>query len=233
MKTHKTVVRLVWVACVVIVAHLGLSCQINSPREELQDSKEEILNSANPKDLRKTLPAPGKIDPKYSIAADREKFQAMRSQVDPEIQTRNDEKALLAELMAATEIEPSSVRDRFDQVVRRRREDFNRDMTKLRETYSRQEKKFREDFTRELEADRAVIKDQDLTREERQRKMSELDQKRRDFYTSEREQRDLFEADVRSARKDFDDYVKRKQDEFNAEYKIYQVRWREKNQVNK
>lgn len=228
MYQKKSVVCLVWLTLVWFVG-----CQIHSPREELQDSKTEISGISDPKELRKTLPAPGKVDPKYSIAADREKFQAMRSDVNADLQIRNDEKALLAELMAATEIEPSQVRERFDNIVRRRREEFNRDMTKLRETYSRQEKQQRESFTKELESEREAIKDQNLSREDRQRRMSELDQKRRDYYSSEREQRDLFEGDVRTARKDFDDYVKRKQDDFNSEYKIYQVRWREKKEGKK
>ena len=228
MNLKKSVVRLVWVTVVLCVG-----CQIHSPREELQDSKMDLYSGSDPKELRKTLPDAGKIDPKYSIAADREKFQAMRSDVSTDLQARNDEKALLAELMAATEIEPSQVRERFDGVVRRRREEFNRDMTKLRETYSRQERQQRESFTKELEAERETIKDQNFSREDRQRRISELDQKRRDYYSSEREQRDLFEADVRTARKDFDDYVKRKQDEFNAEYKIYQIRWRENKEGKK
>ena len=196
------------------------SCQINSPRDELKAME---TNPAKPK-----FPEPGKVDPKYSISADRKKFDELRSEVSETQKVSNDERALFSEWMAEVTTEPSQVRDKFDTLVRHKRDEFNKDMNQVRERYGKEEKKNRDAFSKQLEADREELKGTILDRENRQTKFSELEQKRRDYYTNERELRDQFEAEVRSSRKDFEDYIKRRSDEFNAEYKIYQVKWKEK-----
>ncbi len=195
------------------------SCQINSPREELK--------STDAADNKAQLPEPGKIDPKYSVAADRKRFEELRSEVSETKKVQNDERALFSEWMAEVTTEPSAVREKFDSVVRRKREEFNKDISQVREKYGREEKKSRDVFTKELEAEREELKGTVLNREDRQTKFSEIEQKRRDYYTNEREQRDQFEAEIRTSRKDFEDYMKRRTDEFNAEYKIYLIKWKE------
>lgn len=204
----------------VVLAGL-LSCQINSPREELKSTD-------NTETKTKVTTEPGKVDPKYSIAADRKKFEELRSEMPEAQKVSNDERALFSEWMADVSTEPSAVREKFDSLVRRKREDFNKDITQVREKYGREEKKSRDAFSKELEAQREELKGIVLSREDRQTKFSELEQKRRDYYTNEREQRDQFEAEIRTSRKDFEDYVKRRTDEFNAEYKVYQNKWKEK-----
>lgn len=196
------------------------SCQISSPRDELKSVES---NPAKPK-----FPEPGKIDPKYSISADRKKFEELRSEVSETQKLSNDERALFSEWMADVSTEPSQVRDKFDTLVRRKRDDFNQNMTRVRELYGKEEKKSRDIFTKQLEAEREELKGTVLNREDRQTKFNDLEQKRRDYYSNERELRDQFEAEVRSSRKDFEDYIKRRSDEFNAEYKIYQNKWKEK-----
>lgn len=197
------------------------SCQINSPREELKSAD---ATESKPK----VSTEPGKIDPKYSIASDRKKFDELRAEMPEAQKVSNDERALFSEWMSEVTTEPMTVREKFESVVRRKREDFNKDLNKVRENYGREEKKSRDAFSKELEAQREELKGTVLNREDRQNKFSELEQKRRDYYTNEREQRDQFEAEVRTSRKDFEDYIKRRTDEFNAEYKVYLIKWKEK-----
>lgn len=197
------------------------SCQINSPREE--------LNAADAAEGKPKVTAePGNIDPKYSIASDRKKFDELRAEMPEPQKVSNDERALFSEWMSEVTIEPMAVREKFDTVVRRKREDFNKDITKVRENYGREEKKSRDAFSKELEVQREELKGTVLNREDRQTKFSELEQKRRDYYANEREQRDQFEAEIRTSRKDFEDYIKRRTDEFNSEYKVYLIKWKEK-----
>lgn len=198
-----------------------LSCQINSPRDELK-------NSDGVDQKPKQTIEPGKVDPKYSIAADRKKFDELRADMPEAQKVVNDERALFSEWMADLKNEPSWVRDKFDSLVRRKREEFNKDIALVREKYGREEKKSRDAFTKELEAEREDLKGTVLEREQRQIRFNALEQKRRDYYSNERELRDQFEAEIRSSRKDFEDYIKRRTDEFNAEYKVYQVKWKEK-----
>lgn len=200
------------------------SCQINSPREELK--------STAAVDAKPQFPEPGKIDPKYSLASDRKKFDELRSEIPETQKVNNDERALFSEWMADVSTEPSKVREKFDSVVRKKREQFNKDITQVREKYGREEKKSRDAFSKELDEQRAELKETVLSREDRQTKFSEIEQKRRDYYAREREQRDEFEAEVRTARKDFEDYIKQRSDDFNAEYKVYLIKWKEK-QTNK
>jgi hypothetical protein len=196
------------------------SCQINSPRQELN-----VVQS--PSEPRK-LPEPGKVDPKYSISSDRKKFEELRSEVDETQKVTNDERALFSEWMADVSMEPYRVRDSFDTLVRRKREEFNKDITRLRERYGKEEKKSREAYSKNLEEKRSDLKGAALDREARQSAFNELETQRRDYYLNEREKRDEFEAEVRTSRKDFDDYIKRRTDEFNAEYKSYLIKWKEK-----
>jgi hypothetical protein len=186
------------------------SCQI--------DSKRNYESNAN---------AP-LVDPKYSIAKDREELDQLRESLPPEVKKKNDEKALMAELMGEVKYAPEVVREKFSNLVRKKRELFNKDMTKAREDYTKKEKKDREEFYKNLEDEREDFLRKKVDREKRASFFNEQDEARRTFVAEQREARDEFEADAREKRKNFEDYVKEKNDEFNAELKDYTVKWKEK-----
>lgn len=187
-----------------------VSCQIASNRGYEADSNAPL------------------VYPKYSIAKDREELDALRESVPQEVKSRNDEKALIAELMGELKYDPSVVREKFSNLVRKKRELFNKDMTRAREEFSKREKKDREEFLKELESDRESFLKRKVDREKRADFFNDQDQARRTYFAEQREKRDEFEADFRGKRKNFDDYVKEKNDDFNAELKIYTIKWKEK-----
>jgi hypothetical protein len=189
-------------------------------------SKNDGRNSSSP------LSESG-IDPKYSLAKDRSEFDKLRESVPPEIKQQNDEKALIAELTADLKYAPDVAREKFNTIVRRKREIFSKDMSKIREDFNRDEKEKRDDFLNELQEEREAFLKRKVDSDKRSAFFSEQDEARRTFFAEQREKRDEFESDFRARRKDFDDYIKDKTDIFNAELKDYNIRWREKLEAEK
>ena len=197
---------------------LFTSCQLNSTR----------TTSEKPAALQSTA-----VDAKYSVASDRSELDKIRESIPPDIKQENDEKALMAELTAELKRPPEVVRDKFFAVVKKRRDLFNKDMSRVREEYNKQERKARESFLEDLKDEREDFAKRKVDREKRTEFFNEQDQVRREFMSDQREKRDEFESDFREKRKNFEDYIKEKTDEFNAELKVYTARWKDKLQKEK
>lgn len=165
------------------------------------------------------------VDPKYSLTQDRSEFEKLRESIPENKRKANDEKALIAEWMNGTRISPADIREKYDNLARKKREIFNKDMTQLREQTSKAEKKNREIFLKELENERTDFSKRKRDREERADFYSQLDEKRRNYFAEEREKRDEFESNVRDQRKNFEDYLKEKYLNFSSELKSYTESW--------
>ncbi len=196
-----------------VVAVLLSSCQIETKRTQ--------PGQANPAD--QTL-----VDPKYSLSQDRSDLDKLRESVPEKTRKLNDEKALLAEWMHDFRLEPSDIREKYDNLARKKRELFNSDLAKVRDKFSKTEKKNQEQFLKDLEQERTDFSRQKKDRDKRADFFSELDGKRKTFFSEQRDKRDEFESDMRDQRKNFEDYLKEHQLNFNSELKIYNQRWSEK-----
>lgn len=188
----------------------SLSCQIKSKR-----------------DLESGFNAP-LVDPKYSIAKDRAELAQLREAIPAEIKNKNDEKALMADLMGELKYTPEIVREKFTNIFHKKRDLFNKDMLKSREDFNKKEKKDRDVFLKSLEDERDDFLRRKVDRDKRASFFNDQDEARRTFFAEQREKRDEYESDVREKRKNFEDYLKEKTDEFNAEYSEYALRWKEK-----
>src|SRR4051812_32189086 len=94
------------------------------------------------------------VDPKYSVSKDRSELDKLRENI-PSVQRReNDEKALIAELTAELKYPPEVVREKYANIVRKKRELFNKDMEKQREAFNKAEKKARDESLKSLETER-------------------------------------------------------------------------------
>lgn len=193
------------------------SCSLKSKREE--GSAPQLSDSG--------------VDPKYSVSKDRAEFDKLRENVPAEIRQQNDEKALIAELTADLKYAPEVAREKFSNIVRKKRDMFSKDMSKIRDEFNKHEKKERDDFLSELKEERENFLKRKVDQDKRSQFFSEQDEARRSFFAEQRERRDEFESDFRARRKDFDDYIKDKTDIFNAELKDYTVRWKEKQDADK
>lgn len=167
------------------------------------------------------------VDEKYSLSADRKAFDELRKDIPSEKRKENDELALTASLFADESKSPAQVREKFDNLLRKKRELFQKDMNKLREAYSKDERKRREAFMKQQEDERAAFQKRKVTPSERTDFFNELETKRRDFYAEERSKRDEFEETMRDDRKNFDDYAREKANEFNQEHRAYTKRYEE------
>lgn len=170
---------------------------------------------------------PPRVDEKYRLTEDRKKFEELRSQVPEERQIENDEMALLQKLMGEIKQPPMQVRDKFDNIARKKREIFNRDMDKQREKFNSEERKAREGFNKQVEKERNDFQRRKRTTEERKEFYDGIDERRKSFNADIRTKRDDFEADVRQKRKDFEDYMREKTSNFSQEYRAYTQRWNE------
>ncbi len=171
---------------------------------------------------------PPLVDPKYSIAKDRAELDKLRENIPPEIKKQNDEKALVAELMGELKHEPSVVREKIATVFRKKKELFNKDMTRLREEYNSNEKKKRDEFLKELADDRKDFLARTTDREKRADFFNQQDEDRRNYFAEQKDKREDFESDFREKRKNFDDYIKERTDDINMELKNYILRWNER-----
>lgn len=196
-----------------LVTVLLSSCQIETKRTQ----------PVSPHAADQTL-----VDPKYSISQDRIKLNKLRESVPEKTQKLNDEKALLAEWMYDFRLEPSEVREKYDNLARKKRESFNSDLAKIRDNFSKTEKKNNEQFLQDLEQERTDFLRQKKDREKKADFFTELDSKRKTFFSEHRGKRDEFESDMHDQRKNFEDYFKERQLNFNSELKIYNERWSEK-----
>ncbi|MCC2679223.1 MAG: hypothetical protein K0R29_1799 [Pseudobdellovibrio sp.] len=178
------------------------------------------------------LSEPG-VDPKYSVGKDRSEFDKLRENVPAEIRQQNDEKALIAELTAEVKYPPEVAREKFNNIVRKKRDLFSKDMSKIRDEFNRHEKKERDEFLEDLKEEREEFLKRKADQAKRSQFFSEQDEARRTFFADQREKRDEFESDFRARRKDFEDYIKDKTDIFNSELKDYTVRYKEKQEADR
>lgn len=166
------------------------------------------------------------VDPKYSLTQDRSELDQLREAIPEDKKRANDEKSLLAEWMLGLKKSPADIRDKYENLVRKKREAFNKDMTKARENYTKAQEKKRTAFLKDLETQRKDFADQKKSRDEKNDFFSSLDEKRRSFFSEERENRDEFESNVRDQRKNFEDYLNEKRLDFTSEMKAYTEKWK-------
>lgn len=189
-----------------------LGCQISTKRSEGGSSQNE------------NAPL---VDDKYTLTADRQQLEELRKSIPEEKKKENDELAFMSQLFADDKKSPSQIREKFDGILRKKREVFQKDMTKARETYVKEEKKRKDEFTKQQEEARSDFKKSKTSRDENTAFYTELDAKRKEFYSAEKDKRDEFESNMRDKRKNFDDYAREKSNEFNQELRAYTKRFEE------
>lgn len=199
---------------IVVTGFLVTSCQSDSKKES----------------EAKSMPL---VDAKYSLAKDRAEFDKLRESIPADVKKQNDEKALLAEWMGEFKNSPEIVFDKFNNLVRKKRELFNKDIARSREDFSKNEKKGRDEFLKNLADDREDFLKRKVDREKRADFFTQQDESRRTFFAEQREKRDEYEADIREKRKNFDDYIKEKTDDFHEELRNYNIKWKVKQEKQK
>lgn len=194
-----------------------VACQVQTTRDSNPESSFNATSGGS------TL-----VDPKYSLAKDRSEFEKLRESIPQNVRQSNDEKALMAEWFSEVKIDPEKIRERFDTMVRKKRDLFNKDLTKQREAFNKEERKKREEFLKELDEERKDFLKRKVDKDKRAEFFNEQDEKRKNFFAEQKDKREDFESSVREKRKDFEDYIKEKGNDFSSELKSYRIKWNEK-----
>ena len=166
-----------------LVVLMLTSCQIKTNRSETSEQNGNSQGS--------TL-----VDPKYSISQDRSEFDQLRESIPKDKKKINDEKALLAEWMNGFRLSPSDIREKFDNLIRKKREIFSSDLNKIRDQYTKTEKKNQDEFLKSLAEERSDFSSRKRDSEARNEFFSELDTKRKNFFSEQKEKRDDFELKI-------------------------------------
>ena len=196
-----------------IMTLVGLSsCQLETKHEQKTSAQSGVL-----------------VDPNYSLADDRTEFEKLRENIPEQKKQTNDEKALLAEWTSGYRLAPNEVREKFENLTRKKRDLFNKDLSQAREDMSRTEKQKRDLFLQELETERVDFSKRKKDRDERNDFYNRQDDKRRRYFADERDKREEFESTLREQRKNFEDYLREKSLDFTSELKFYTESWNVKN----
>lgn len=166
---------------------------------------------------------PPAVDPKYSLAADRQAVEDLRQNIPAQRKAENDEEALMLQLFSDVKRNPMDIRSTFDQMLRKKRELFDRDMNRERDQFNWAERKSRDEFLKSQSKERErITQNKSLGKEERAEFFKDQDTRRREFFADERDKRNDFESQIREKRKNFEDYTRAKTNEFNAEMRAFQ-----------
>ena len=163
----------------------------------------------------------------YSLKEDRSHLDELRKDIPEPIKQKNDELALVLDLMKDLKLHPSKVRNRFDKVLRKKRNAFNKKKRRERDDYTKNERKERDQFLAEIKKMREEFKDSKPDKEKRKRFNRDYKEKRDDFFNTAREKRLEKESIWREKSREFEAYIREKRYEFNDEMRSYSKRYYE------
>jgi hypothetical protein len=162
-----------------------------------------------------------------SLKEDRSQFAELRKDIPIEIQSKNDEAALILELMKDPSEEPNRIRERFQTQLRKQRESNDKQLRELREEFTKEERNRRENFTKKLKEEREAFISSKPKSDARNTFFSDQESRRRNFFSTERETREEFESKVRENRKNFDDKARELNGKFELEYRAFSKKHQE------
>ncbi|MCB0349587.1 MAG: hypothetical protein KDD38_00290 [Bdellovibrionales bacterium] len=160
-----------------------------------------------------------------SLANDRKTIEELRKNIPAEKRQENDQLKEILSLMGEVKDHPSKIRDRFNRVTQRMRQDQRKASSRARSDYNRIEKKNREEFFRKLKEEREDFKSNKASREESKRFYDEQNRIRREYTSDERDRRSQFNADNKAQGDDFNAMMREKNREFTAELRAYTQRY--------
>lgn len=204
------------------IYRLGLAAFLISTACAKRSPKPEQVRQQD----RQTIAAA--LSEEMSLKADREELSELRKDIPAETQKANDELALQLNLMKQGTESPVTLRDRFQSLVQRKRQDFRKVVERLRSDYRQAETRRREDFTTAQRKKRESFLSSKRESREIQRFSSDQEKERSRFFADERDRRQNFEAELNARSKDFESYMRERNNEFNEQYRLYSKKFSEK-----
>jgi len=175
-----------------------------------------------------------------SLKEDRDALEELRKEIPDERKLLNDQlAAIIKDMNSEKNLEPSSVRSRFQREVRLRRERLDQKLRRDREQFNQDEKIKREKFLEELKTERqaytrralSATGDREEARRLREKFYQDQDVRRRQFFAQQTDQRRDFESQQTSERRDFEAYIREITNQFNHEWRNYSRLYQERRQA--
>ena len=89
---------------------------------------------------KKPSPSAPLVQDQYRLKEDREAFNEIRKDIPDDKKKQNDEMALVLNWMSDIQRPPGDVREKFDSIVTKKRNLFQKDMEKHREEFVKKER---------------------------------------------------------------------------------------------
>lgn len=156
-----------------------------------------------------------------SFQADRKAFADLRKEIPQDRQNINDEEALLSELFVGPNPKEERIREKFDRLIRKKREIHQREMQTRRQQFDKEQKAKREEFQKKQSIERAQFLKMKKTSEERRSYYADQEAERLEFNKRLKDDRDNFEDQIRSQGREFDSYAREKSADFNQRLRAF------------
>lgn len=160
-----------------------------------------------------------------SLKADRSQLDSLRKDIPAEKREANDELAFSLNQTGELKEEPNRIRERFQDLVRKKRHRFDEKVQKLRKKYQKDETARRDDFMKENNKKRNSFTNKKHSPDDTHSFYADLEKDRQEFFSKEREKRQDFDDEIFQQTRDFNEYMKSKNDDFNEQMRIYRQRW--------
>lgn len=170
----------------------------------------------------------GALDGEVSLKADRDRLDELRKEIPQAKQDENDELAFYLQQTAELKEHPSRIRERYQNIVQKKRSTFRTKMDNLRNEYRKLETARRDEFLKKQRSEREKFKGKKAKQDVAKDFYRTLDRARLDFHSQVADRRKDFEQELSARQKDFNAAMKERYDAFNEQMRVYDKRFREK-----
>lgn len=202
---------------VLISVFFLLSCQMNpsTPSTNTPEQRE-----ADREKIQSEL--------EVSLKADRDHLAELRKEIPQEKQRQNDELALHLGIMKQGTENPSVIRDRYNNMINKRRQAFRAKVQRLRDDYRKEETQRREKFLKEHQGRRTEFTRTKHDSKESREFFNEQQKLHSEFFADEKDRRQNFESEINAQSKDFESYMRERNNEFNEQHRQYSKQFYDK-----
>jgi len=168
------------------------------------------------------------VSSEFKLKKDRSALERLRKDVPEEVKSQNDESAYLLSLFQDAGKNPQAVSSRFNDDVRRKRDEFSKWERQTRENFNRKENQRREDYMAEAKKKREDPGVKKMKSDERSRFFQDVETDRRQYFFGESDSRKNLDSELRQKRSDFEAQMRDLRTRFDHEYKTYSKDYNEK-----
>lgn len=162
------------------------------------------------------------VDPEVSLKEDKSAIEELRKDVPEEIRKSNDRLAEVLKRWKISKMAPEELRSRFNDEIRKMRENLDKKQRRLREDFQRQQTDKRRAFQDEKKEERDDFYSTKPSSDRRSAFNQKQSLERDRFNADLRDERDRFEGDMKDERKIFEADIASRWTEFRQEFPEYQ-----------